>query len=109
VRLNNNGDKPTVLGQLRINIGGRGEQAFRTTPATASCSPEWNQNFVLPGLKSLQIELQLHFCLVPAPTKCGSLVPHNYLLKDVAFLTERGWWHVNDGKGVVARQLAGWS
>lgn len=49
VRLNGNGDKPAVLGQLRINSSGKGEQAYRTIPATASCSPEWNQQFVLPG------------------------------------------------------------
>mmetsp|Transcript_53484 Transcript_53484/g.130671 ORF Transcript_53484/g.130671 Transcript_53484/m.130671 type:complete len:512 (+) Transcript_53484:56-1591(+) len=48
VRLNYSGEKPTVLAQLRINVGGRGEQAFRTTPANASISPEWNQQFVLP-------------------------------------------------------------
>eukprot|EP00285_Hemiselmis_virescens_P019772 CAMPEP_0173378476 /NCGR_PEP_ID=MMETSP1356-20130122/1628_1 /TAXON_ID=77927 ORGANISM="Hemiselmis virescens, Strain PCC157" /NCGR_SAMPLE_ID=MMETSP1356 /ASSEMBLY_ACC=CAM_ASM_000847 /LENGTH=171 /DNA_ID=CAMNT_0014331551 /DNA_START=105 /DNA_END=616 /DNA_ORIENTATION=+ len=50
VRLNSDNSevKPAVLAQLRINIGGRGEQAFRSEPAAPSTSPEWNQQFFLP-------------------------------------------------------------
>ena len=56
VRMHND-KKPFVLAQLRINVGGLGEQPHRTT-AIEGTSNEWNQQFVLPVSQPPQSQLE---------------------------------------------------